>query len=64
MLRSLPEPPDNLPEFDPEDEVAVRLASTIDTEPIWHQGSLELRDERERLERVDHIFRVALESQE
>ncbi len=64
VLRSLPQPPDPFPEFDPAEEVAFRLASTIDTMPSWHQEILELRDERERLNRVDRIFRVALESAE
>ncbi len=64
VLRSLPQPPDPIPEFDPSEEVAFRLASTIDTAPSWHQEILELRDERERLLRVDRIFRVALEAAE
>ena len=64
FLITLPEPPDPMPDFDVTEELSYRLASTIDTDPGWHQGMLERRDERERLDVIDRVFRVALDQSE
>lgn len=62
MLRSLPEPPENRPQFDPRRETSFELASTIEIDPIWHQGLLESRRESERLDQIDDILRTARDS--
>ena len=40
---------------------SFRLAQTIGVDPLWHQQLLEMRDERQRLEELDRVFRAALE---
>lgn len=60
VLRTLPEPPERLPELDPAQELSFPLVRTIDVDAAWQQAFLELRDERHRLERLDAVFRAAL----
>jgi len=60
VVASLPDAPEQLPDFEPEGEVSFLLAQTIQIETVWHQELLELRDEVERLDRVDRVFRAAL----
>lgn len=50
------------PEWSAEDEVSFRLAETVEVPAHWQQAFLELRDEERRLERLDVIFRAALEA--
>lgn len=52
---------EEVPELDPEREASFRLARSIQIAPGWLQALLELRSERERLERLDAIFRAAAE---
>ena len=60
LIASLPEAPEQLPDFESTKEVSFLLAQTIQVDPVWHQGLLELRDEAERLTRIDEVFRAAL----
>lgn len=55
--------PERLPELDPRREVSFRLAPTIQIDPRWQQSLLELRDEEERLDRLDTVFELAMEEQ-
>lgn len=50
-----------LPTLDPGREVSFPLARRIRIDAAWKQALLELRDEARRLERLDVIFRRALE---
>ena len=60
LLQSLADPPEHLPDLEPEKEVSFVLAGTIQVDPSWQQGLLELQDEGARLARVDKLFRAAL----
>lgn len=51
------------PGWSPRNEVSFRLAGTLEVPARWQQALLELRDERRRLERLDAIFRAALEAE-
>lgn len=52
---------EEVPELDPDAELSFRIASCIRIDPPWLQALLELRDEAARLERLDPIFRAAVE---
>lgn len=52
---------ETLPRLDPEREISFSLARRIRIDAAWKQALLELRDEERRLERLDVIFRRALE---
>ena len=52
---------DGVPELDAEHDVSFRLARYLQINASWLQALLELRDESERLERLDAIFRAAIE---
>ena len=51
------------PPFDVNRELAFQLAPTIQIDPVWQQSLLELRQEDERLERLDAVLQAALEQQ-
>ncbi|MGD8699230.1 MAG: hypothetical protein PVJ43_08065, partial [Gemmatimonadales bacterium] len=61
LLRSLPEPV-SLPSFDSRGDVSFEIASAIEIDPVWHQGLLELRTECDRLDQIDELVRVVLET--
>ena len=42
-------------------DVSFHLARSVQIAPSWLQALLELTDERARLERLDVIFRAAIE---
>lgn len=50
------------PAWSAEEEVSFRLAETVEVPAPWKQALLELRDEEQRLQRLDVIFRAALET--
>lgn len=50
------------PEWTAEEETSFRLAETVEVPVHWKQALLELRDEERRLQRLDVIFRAALEA--
>ena len=52
------------PQFDVNREFAFQLAPTIQIDPVWQQSLLELRDEGDRLERLDAVLQAALEQQQ
>lgn len=60
LLRSLSEPVEDLPRFDSRRDVSFDIASAIEIDPVWHQGVLELRSEKSRLEQIDELLRAAL----
>lgn len=61
VLDTLPEPPDQVPGFDLNRELAFQLAPTIQIDQRWQQSLLELQDEVYRLERLDAVFQAAVE---
>jgi Lon protease-like protein len=52
---------DAVPDPDLERDVSFQLARSLQIAPSWLQALLELRDELTRLERLDVIFRAAIE---
>lgn len=60
VVASLGEEPRGLPALDPSQELSFRLVRTIEVAPAWKQAFLELRDEAQRLERLDSVFQAAL----
>jgi Lon protease-like protein len=61
VVASLSEPPSALPEATRDAELSFVLARTIEVEPGFLQRLLELTDEGSRLERIDRVFRAALD---
>ncbi len=41
---------------DPEDEVSFQLAAVVQSDPVWQQDLLKMRDEEARLDRLDEVF--------
>jgi len=62
LLRSLPDATSEMPKLDLRGELSFVIASAIAIDPAWHQGVLELRSERDRLDQIDELLRVALET--
>ena len=61
LLSAMPDGPHDIPRMDADNEVSFRLASTIQSDPAWHQSLLECRSEVERLEQVDRVLAAAIE---
>lgn len=61
LLQHLPHVPDALPSFDLEEELSFRLAAATRMDPFWQQELLEMRNEAERLERLDPVLRYGVE---
>ena len=62
LMRALPKPLSELPEFDSRANVSFAIASVIEIDPAWHQAVLELRSEIDRLDLIDRLFRVVLDA--
>jgi len=62
VLEEVLEHEGELPTFDPHTETAFQLAQRIQIAPSWQQELLEVRTERERLDRVDALLRTILAS--
>jgi ATP-dependent Lon protease len=62
LLRSVTEPTSGLPKFDSREDVSFEIASVIEIDPAWHQSLLELRSARARLDQIDQLLRVVLET--
>ncbi len=62
LLKTLPEPLPSPLGLDAERETSFDLAATIEIDPAWQQGLLELQRESGRLERIDHVLRLALDA--
>jgi Lon protease-like protein len=52
---------EGIPELDAAGDVSFQLARCLQINPAWLQALLELKDESARLERLDVIFRAAVE---
>jgi Lon protease-like protein len=52
--------PGELPAVDPEGEVSFQLARCLQIDASWLQALLELREESQRLRRLDAVFRAAV----
>ena len=53
--------PDALPRFKLKEELSFRLAAAVRMDPFWQQELLEMRNEGERLARLDPVFLAGLE---
>lgn len=62
VVSMLTQSPDALPDLDASGEVSFRVAQTIQVDPAWQQGLLEIRDESARLELLNRILTAALDS--
>ena len=60
VIDSLPEEPEQLPEFSLRDELSFPLVRTVEVAAPWQQAFLELQDEAHRLAELDRVFRAAL----
>lgn len=61
VLRSLPDPPDEVPCFGLDRDLSYQLAPLVQIDGRWHQSLLELRDETYRLERLEAVFQAAID---
>jgi len=61
VLQTQPHVPDAMPDFSVKRELSYRLAATVRMDPFWQQELLELRDEAERLSRLDPVFQAGIE---
>lgn len=61
VLETMVSPPDEVPDFDLNRELAFQLAPLIQMDHRWQQSLLELQDEVYRLERLDAVFQAALD---
>lgn len=61
VLKSMNEPPDEVPCFNLDEDLSFQLAPMIQIDSRWQQSLLELRDEAYRLERLDAVFQAALD---
>jgi len=61
VLESLPTPPEVFPEFEEDEELSFRLAPAVQIDPLWQQNLLQSVEEGDRLDRLDTVFRAALE---
>lgn len=61
VLETMASPPDEVPDFDMNRELAFQLAPTIQIDCQWQQSLLELQDEVYRLERLDAVFQAAVD---
>lgn len=61
VVDSLPDPPEERPEFDPSCDISFALAATVQIDASWQQSLLELRREELRLERLEAVFQAAVE---
>jgi Lon protease-like protein len=55
---------DGIPELDSTIDVSFQLARSLQIDAAWLQALLELQDESARLERLDVIFRAAIEGRD
>lgn len=62
VLESVSEAESEPPGWSAEEEVSFRLAETVEVPASWQQALLELRSEERRLDRLDVVFRAALEA--
>lgn len=60
VLQTFPHVPEALPTFRLKRELSFRLAAVVRMDPFWQQELLELRDEMERLTRLDPVFRAGM----
>lgn len=61
VLQTQPHVPDAMPTFSVKREISFRLGATVRMDPFWQQELLELRNEQERLDRLDPVFQAGIE---
>ena len=61
ILQTLPHVPGALPSFSLREELSFRLAAVVRMDAFWQQELLEMRDEGERLSRLDPVFQAGIE---
>jgi Lon protease-like protein len=60
LLQALPHAPEALPDFNPEEEIAFKLAAAVNMDPFWQQELLEMTDERARLHHLTPVLQAGL----
>lgn len=60
LLRSLSQPGLESLGIDSRHDVSFEIAAAIEIDPVWHQGLLEFRSEKERLAQIDELVRAVL----
>ncbi len=61
ILQTQPHVPDALPSFSVKRELSFRLAGVVRMDPFWQKELLELRNEADRLDRLDPVFQAGIE---
>ncbi|HET7321048.1 MAG TPA: LON peptidase substrate-binding domain-containing protein [Longimicrobiaceae bacterium] len=64
VLACLSDSPEPDPPLRDEEPLSFQIAQWIRIDPTWQQALLQLRSERERLDRVDPLLRTILETEE
>lgn len=61
ILQTLPHVPAAMPSFSTKKELSFRLAGVVRMDPFWQRELLEIRNEAERLDRLDPVFQAGIE---
>jgi Lon protease-like protein len=61
ILQTLPHVPAAMPNFSTKKELSFRLAAVVRMDPFWQRELLEIRNEAERLDRLDPVFQAGIE---
>ena len=61
VVQQMGEGPEQIPEFDLEEDLSFQMAPLIHIDSRWQQSLLELREEPHRLERLDAVFQAAVD---
>jgi Lon protease-like protein len=61
ILQTQPHVPDALPTFSLRKELSFRLAAVVRMDPFWQHEILEMRNETDRLDRLDPVFQAGIE---
>lgn len=61
ILQTLPHVPAAMPSFSTKKELSFRLAGVVRMDPFWQRELLEIKNEAERLDRLDPVFQAGIE---
>jgi Lon protease-like protein len=61
ILQTMPHVPEAMPAFSVKRELSFRLAAAVRMDPFWQRELLELRNESDRLDRLDPVFQAGIE---